>query len=142
MTVKTEVVIMTSFSKNTLTPWQPTNSQGSFLQLFQCFFKGSLSFFLLLFFFLKYICAIMQLKHFLSSWTSSIWMSIYSKLGRGTNPHHFPHIRTGISFGPSATVFGGANILDWWQQCYEHCTVNCGRVGLKCCIVRVKCVPK
>ena len=27
---------MTSFSKNTLTPWQPTNSQGSFLQLLRC----------------------------------------------------------------------------------------------------------
>ena len=31
------VVIMTSFRKNTLTPWQPTNSQGSFSQLLQCF---------------------------------------------------------------------------------------------------------
>ena len=30
-------VIMTSFSKNTLTPWQPTNSQGSFSQFLQCF---------------------------------------------------------------------------------------------------------
>ena len=37
MTVVTEVVIMTSFSKNTLTPLQPTNSQGSFLQFLQCF---------------------------------------------------------------------------------------------------------
>ena len=37
MTVVTEVVIMTSFSKNTLTPWQPTNSQGSFSQLLRCF---------------------------------------------------------------------------------------------------------
>ena len=32
MTVVTEVVIKTSFSKNTLTRWQPTNSQGSFSQ--------------------------------------------------------------------------------------------------------------
>ena len=39
MTVVTEVVIMTSFSKkNTLTPLQPTNSQGSFSQLLQYFF--------------------------------------------------------------------------------------------------------
>ena len=37
MTVVTEVGIMTSFSKNTLTPWQPTNSQGSFSQLLRCF---------------------------------------------------------------------------------------------------------
>ena len=36
MTVVTEVVKMTSFSKNTLTPWQPTNSQGSFWQLLRC----------------------------------------------------------------------------------------------------------
>ena len=45
MTVVTEVVKMTSFSnkKHTLTPWQQTNSQGSFLQLLRCF--------LLLFFF-------------------------------------------------------------------------------------------
>ena len=42
MTVVTKVVIMTSFSKNTLTPWQPTNSQGSFSQFSWClvfFFK-------------------------------------------------------------------------------------------------------
>ena len=38
ITVVTEVVIMTSFSKkNTLAPWQPTNSQGSFSQLLRCF---------------------------------------------------------------------------------------------------------
>ena len=37
ITVVTEVVIMTSLSKNTLTPWQPTNSQGSFSQLLRCF---------------------------------------------------------------------------------------------------------
>ena len=36
-TVVTEVVIMTSFSKNTLTPWQPTNFKGSFSQLLRCF---------------------------------------------------------------------------------------------------------
>ena len=28
---------MTSFSKNTMTPWQPTNSQGSFSKLLRCF---------------------------------------------------------------------------------------------------------
>ena len=39
MTVVTEVVIMTSFSKNTLTPWQPNNSQGSFSQFLWCFVK-------------------------------------------------------------------------------------------------------
>ena len=39
MTVVTEVVIMTYFSKNTLTPWQLTNSQGSFMQLLQCFWN-------------------------------------------------------------------------------------------------------
>ena len=37
MTVVTEVVIMTSCSKNTLTPWQPTNFQGSFSQFLRCF---------------------------------------------------------------------------------------------------------
>ena len=37
ITVVTEVVIMTSFSKNTLIPWQPTNSQCSFSQLLWCF---------------------------------------------------------------------------------------------------------
>ena len=36
MTVVTEVVIVTSFSKNTLTLWQPTNSHGSFSQLLRC----------------------------------------------------------------------------------------------------------
>ena len=39
MTVVTKVVIITSFSKNTLTPWQPTNSQSSFSQFLRCFLK-------------------------------------------------------------------------------------------------------
>ena len=38
MAIVTEVVIMPSFIKNTLTPWQPTNSQGSFLQFLRCFY--------------------------------------------------------------------------------------------------------
>ena len=38
ITVVTEVVLMTPLTKNTLTPWQPTNSQGSFSQLLRCFF--------------------------------------------------------------------------------------------------------
>ena len=37
ITVVTEVVIMTSYSKNTLKPWQPSNSQGSFSKFLQCF---------------------------------------------------------------------------------------------------------
>ena len=41
MTVVTELVIMTSFSKNTLTPWQLTNSQGSFSQHLRCLVKNS-----------------------------------------------------------------------------------------------------
>ena len=40
MTVLTGVVIMTTFSKNTLTPWQPSNSQGSFSQFLRCFSLG------------------------------------------------------------------------------------------------------
>ena len=43
MTVVTERIIMTSFSKNTLTPWQPTNFQGSFSQLLQCFLHFSVN---------------------------------------------------------------------------------------------------
>ena len=50
ITVVTEVVILTSFNKNTLTPWQPTNSQGSFLQFLRCFCNVSLTFLILIFF--------------------------------------------------------------------------------------------
>ena len=49
ITVVTEVVIMTSFNKNTLTPRQPTNSQCSFSQLFNVLRLLTVAYFFLLF---------------------------------------------------------------------------------------------
>ena len=69
ITVMTEVVITTPFSKNTLTPWQPTNSQASFSQFLRCFQGG---------------CQ-WQVQPFLSSyWIHTLELMIKSKFPKDT----------------------------------------------------------